>query len=581
MTEEDMTPSAFAGSIDANFLSSFRARIDTLETGDEKLKDVYADLKRIEEDEEKATQMNAKLKRSLKRLIETCLKKIEGESIQNYIDNTSETIDAPLAVVDPKTASEKLRVAQCQQDVDRILNCIDIAAVKTNYEASALQPLKDTLSLLVSPAQLLDRPLKKITRRRVNRFVYALSSAKERAIIDTQTKAGIADERKVKAGIAPKSSSALLSSDASVPNLILKKKMELLDHSEDPDDIERHINDINAHINNEIQGDIPVNFRPNLAKIIDSILASDKRKGPSRLRRKLRRLYATVAPNGESEEALVKSEFGLHSSQQSSNLSPSSSSKSASNSMDDLHNKSLSQCFEQLSNATTSSDVEEAVRNVSVKSIQANDVNEEECNKLKNLISNLLGGSHEINLILQSSQRRKLKRLLDNLGGDSGTVVLEAARDDRSAKRLKITPAKTEENLHNEDDFAENHQPKPIPYVVFVGQLAFSTTKEKIESFFRDEGNVDGDIRVRLLTHKQNERSKGMAFVQVEGSRELRKCLEMHQSCLDGRIINVEHSRGKKGKSQHGVSMVDESVKKVAARSKIMFAPPPLGPGSS
>ena len=126
------------------------------------------------------------------------------------------------------------------------------------------------------------------------------------------------------------------------------------------------------------------------------------------------------------------------------------------------------------------------------------------------------------------------------------------------------------------------HQPnRSIPYVVFVGQLAFSTTKEQIESHFRNEGNVDGDIRVRVLTNKDNNRSKGMAFVQVEGSRELRRCLDMHQSFLDGRIINVEQSTGKKGKGGKGGSNGDkeeDNRNKVAARSKTMFAPPPLRP---
>ena len=123
MTESELTPSAVAGSMDASFLSTYRVKIEGLETGDERLKEVYSELKGIEEDEEKAAQMNAKLKRALKRIIETCMKKIEGKTVMEQTSNTSHDVDASLAVVDPKVASEKLLFAQSQQEgVDPVLN---------------------------------------------------------------------------------------------------------------------------------------------------------------------------------------------------------------------------------------------------------------------------------------------------------------------------------------------------------------------------------------------------------------------------------------------------------------------------
>ena len=198
----------------------------------------------------------------------------------------------------------------------------------------------------------------------------------------------------------------------------------------------------------------------------------------------------------------------------------------------------------------------------------------------------MLGGDYKSKLTLQSSQRRKLKRLFDNLGGDSQDIVMGESNVE-SVKRIKTNSCSIEKNEGHDDvdnkevldDGQQNHQPKPIPYVVFVGQLAFSTTKEQIESHFRNEGHVDGCLKVRILTHRDNNRSKGMAFVQVEGSRELRKCLRMHQSCLNGRIINVEQSTGKKGKNI--ISDNDGNVDKVAARNKKMFAPPPLRPAKT
>lgn len=55
------------------------------------------------------------------------------------------------------------------------------------------------------------------------------------------------------------------------------------------------------------------------------------------------------------------------------------------------------------------------------------------------------------------------------------------------------------------------------PHIVFVGQLAFSTTAQALEDHFRKRGEVEGRISVRLLTRKGTNppKSKGMAFVEV------------------------------------------------------------------
>lgn len=55
------------------------------------------------------------------------------------------------------------------------------------------------------------------------------------------------------------------------------------------------------------------------------------------------------------------------------------------------------------------------------------------------------------------------------------------------------------------------------PHIVFVGQLAFSTTAAGLEEHFRTRGGVEGEMKVRLLTRKGTNppRSKGMAFVEV------------------------------------------------------------------
>jgi RNA recognition motif-containing protein len=50
-------------------------------------------------------------------------------------------------------------------------------------------------------------------------------------------------------------------------------------------------------------------------------------------------------------------------------------------------------------------------------------------------------------------------------------------------------------------------RPRVSPHVVFVGQLAYSTTAQAVEEHFREHG-VIGDIRVRLLTDKKTGKSR-------------------------------------------------------------------------
>eukprot|EP01034_Spumella_vulgaris_P021513 gene21513-27548_t len=87
-----------------------------------------------------------------------------------------------------------------------------------------------------------------------------------------------------------------------------------------------------------------------------------------------------------------------------------------------------------------------------------------------------------------------------------------------------------------------------IPYVVFIGQLSFAATEQDIEYHLRSHG-VEGEISVRLLKKTESGESRGMAFVELEGARELHKCIALHHSRLQGRVINVEKSCGGKNKT--------------------------------
>lgn len=110
-------------------------------------------------------------------------------------------------------------------------------------------------------------------------------------------------------------------------------------------------------------------------------------------------------------------------------------------------------------------------------------------------------------------------------------------------------------------------------YILFVGNMSFTTTAENISKHF---GQTCGEVpSVRLLTQKADPnalsnlpaskrksiakgkaqdptkpQSKGCAFVEFKTSEALRKALKFHHTMLEGRKINVELTAGGGGKSE-------------------------------
>ncbi|SOV01330.1 related to NOP6 - protein with possible role in rRNA processing [Ustilago sp. UG-2017a] len=110
-------------------------------------------------------------------------------------------------------------------------------------------------------------------------------------------------------------------------------------------------------------------------------------------------------------------------------------------------------------------------------------------------------------------------------------------------------------------------------YILFIGNMAFTTTTDTISKHF---GQTCGEVPyVRLLTKKADPnalanlpaskrksiakgkaqdptkaQSKGCAFVEFKSSEALRKALKFHHTMLEGRNINVELTAGGGGKSE-------------------------------
>ena len=134
-----------------------------------------------------------------------------------------------------------------------------------------------------------------------------------------------------------------------------------------------------------------------------------------------------------------------------------------------------------------------------------------------------------------------------------------------------------EEDAAEEDEAqTEDKQMHAAPrYILFVGNLRYSTTADQIEAHFK---TLTGSkpVSVRLLNQKlgpgrqeakgQQQQSRGIAFVEFNNSVEHHEGLKLHHSVLDGREINVEYTVGGGGNSASRVKKIEEKRESLTNR---------------
>jgi hypothetical protein len=166
------------------------------------------------------------------------------------------------------------------------------------------------------------------------------------------------------------------------------------------------------------------------------------------------------------------------------------------------------------------------------------------------------------------SSRRKLRRLLEQKLADStiqGQInaksrrrfqrVLLILKPDKDGSLAAMQQKKESDKIKEAEALAKKAsaeaaaKEKIVPCILFIGQLTFDTTAEEIENYLQNNG-ITGKIIVRLRRDPEKNQSLGMAFVEVDGPRELRKGLALHHSFLNGRRINVEKSCGGRSKEK-------------------------------
>ncbi|KAF8167701.1 hypothetical protein B0H34DRAFT_792396 [Crassisporium funariophilum] len=101
-------------------------------------------------------------------------------------------------------------------------------------------------------------------------------------------------------------------------------------------------------------------------------------------------------------------------------------------------------------------------------------------------------------------------------------------------------------------------------FILFVGNLKYTTSREAIQAHF---AACDPPPSIRLLTPNvtsgapQRVKSKGCAFLEFTHRNALQQGLKLHQSDLEGRMINVELTAGGGGKGDSRLAKVRERNK--------------------
>jgi len=150
-----------------------------------------------------------------------------------------------------------------------------------------------------------------------------------------------------------------------------------------------------------------------------------------------------------------------------------------------------------------------------------------------------------INAKDRRSAKRKAEAIASEEAGCDATELLEWFEQNRDAEAQENSKSVNQEVTEKR---------RSNPYIVFIGQLAYSTTKEGLlqhikKELGKDHTVTEETVNIRLLTDSKTKKSRGMAFVETSDPELLYAFLKLHHTHLDGRRINVERSAGGKSSS--------------------------------
>ncbi|GKY94085.1 hypothetical protein MPSEU_000375000 [Mayamaea pseudoterrestris] len=165
-----------------------------------------------------------------------------------------------------------------------------------------------------------------------------------------------------------------------------------------------------------------------------------------------------------------------------------------------------------------------------------------------------LESNPDINAKDRRSEKRKAMAIANEESGMAAEELLDWFGIERKTNNKSDSTSKIQAN----EKVPNLRHSRHIPYIAFIGQLSFTTTKEMLyehihKALANEKLHVTLDtLRIRLLNDAKTKKSRGMAFVEVFDPEILYALLKLHHTMLDSRRINVERSTGggKEGKKE-------------------------------
>ena len=189
----------------------------------------------------------------------------------------------------------------------------------------------------------------------------------------------------------------------------------------------------------------------------------------------------------------------------------------------------------------------------------------EDKKKKKKKLEDFIKSEEEVSK-MNAKERRKYKRTLESIEAECTEVDVKEFRE---SKRKREKEEETQKEAEEEEEEEEEERKKKAtkksgvedeasgkiaegddgakkatPYVVFVGQISYNTTKEQLKAHLLEQATLTtASPTVRMRTTKEGK-FRGTAFVEVETAEDLHALLSAHRTVLNGRRINVERTGG-------------------------------------
>jgi hypothetical protein len=568
--------------------------------------------------------LNAKTRRRVKRIVSRLNEAYPGLDLTAPV--VEETTPAPAAKafgdLDARTAAAHFTAARSASEVENVLNCL----VSPNAESKTdtdWQALKEVLFKLLANRYITNKNI----RRRISRLIYVIASEndlqrlnefkKESQEVTAKATASAATTRSARlqqqtalqadsrqnfttastanrnaAKVAQPATKAITPAEpaVAVPAIPLVVKsiadcLAELSSAANTTDVDAAISNVSANS----QG-TPTD-RAELKSTLEKLSEDVSLVSNTKIKRKVQRLIKTL--EGVTEEAAVASAPATTSSVAITGKKPapavSTAGPTVAASSVTADAGGIAGIVQQLKDVHSAEQLDSVLVTLDMRTVLpestdgaenggTNGEGVQHRRLLKRTIEQVLA-QDDVSASMNAKVRRRVSRITSALTTDGDDAEEPAAAPDATATQSSFADARISGMglTIPSTGAVVNATVKKVPYVVFVGNLSYDTTAPDIEQHLRETAALEGPIKVRLRTNPETQQSTGVAFVDLEGARELHQCVAAaHHSTLHGRIINVEKScggRNKTGRSEKIASKrteqkqrAEEAVNRVLAQ---------------